>query len=183
MKTMNSQWVLRLVAGILPFYLFTFLPLNLNAQGLKDAMGKYCLIGAAVNQWISDGQVPEADAVLDKHFNCAVAENCMKPESLAPAEGIFDFRVADKFVSYCQQHNLKVIGHCLVWHSQAPDWWFTNGYTASPASKEVLKERLIKHIKTVVGHYKGQVHGWDVVNEAINDDGSFRNSPYYRLLA
>ena len=73
MKTMNSQWVLRLVAGILPFYLFTFLPLNLNAQGLKDAMGKYCLIGAAVNQWQSDGQVPEADAVLDKHFNCAVA--------------------------------------------------------------------------------------------------------------
>ena len=57
-----------------------------NAQGLKDAIGKYCLIGAAVNQWQSDGQVPEADAVLDKHFNCAVAENCMKPESLAPAE-------------------------------------------------------------------------------------------------
>ena len=129
-----------------------------NAQGLKDAMGKYCLIGAAINQWQSDGQVPEADVVIDKHFNCAVAENCMKPESLAPAEGIFDFRTADKFVNYCQQHNLKIIGHCLVWHSQAPDWWFTNGYTASPASKEVLKERLIKHIKTVVGHYKGQIH-------------------------
>ena len=153
-----------------------------NAQGLKDVIGKYCLIGAAVNQWQSDGQVPEADVVLDKHFNCAVAENCMKPEVLAPAEGIFDFRTADKFVGYCQQHNLKIIGHCLVWHSQAPDWWFTNGYTASPASKEVLKERLIKHIKTVVGHYKGQVHGWDVVNEAIEDDGTFRNSPYYRLL-
>ena len=153
-----------------------------SAQTLKDAIGQYCLIGAAVNQWQSDGQVPEADAVLDKHFNCAVAENCMKPETLAPAEGIFDFRVADKFVSYCQQHKLKVIGHCLVWHSQAPDWWFTNGYAASPASKEVVKERLIKHIKTVVGHYKGQIHGWDVVNEAIEDDGSFRQSPYYKLL-
>ena len=155
---------------------------SMAQQGLKDAIGKYCLIGAAINQWQSDGQVPEADAVVDRHFNCATAENCMKPETLAPAEGIFDFRVADKFVSYCQQHGLKVIGHCLVWHSQAPDWWFTNGYTASPASKEVLRERLIKHIKTVVGHYKGQVHGWDVVNEAINDDGSFRQSPYYKLL-
>lgn len=153
-----------------------------QAQGLKDAVGKYCLIGAAINQWQSDGQVPEADAVIDRHFNCAVAENCMKPETLAPAEGIFDFRVADKFVSYCQQHNLKVLGHCLVWHSQAPDWWFTNGYCAAPASKEVVKERLIKHIKTVVGHYKGQVHGWDVVNEAIEDDGSFRKSPFYNLL-
>ena len=151
-------------------------------EGLKDAIGKYCLIGAAVNQWQSDGQVPEADAVLAKHFNCVVAENCMKPEVLAPAEGIFDFRVADKFVNYAQQLGLKVNGHCLVWHSQAPDWWFTNGYTASPASKEVLKERLIKHIKTVVGHFKGQVFGWDVVNEAIMDDGSFRKSPYYNLL-
>ena len=99
----------------------------ISAQGLKDAIGKYCLIGAAINQWQSDGQVPEGDAIIDKHFNCAVAENCMKPETLAPAEGIFDFRVADKFVSYCQQHKLKVLGHCLVWHSQAPDWWFTNG--------------------------------------------------------
>ena len=163
--------------------MLTMMPLaSMAQQGLKDAIGKYCLIGAAVNQWQSDGQVPEADAVLDKHFNCAVAENCMKPESLAPAEGIFDFRVADKFVSYCQQHNLKVLGHCLVWHSQAPDWWFTNGYAASRASKEVVKARLIKHIKTVVGHYKGQVHGWDVVNEAIEDDGSFRKSPYYNII-
>ena len=70
---------------------------TVSAQGLKDAIGKYCLIGAAVNQWQSDGQVPQADAVLSKHFNCVVAENCMKPEVLAPAEGIFDFRVADKF--------------------------------------------------------------------------------------
>ena len=155
---------------------------TVSAQGLKDAIGKYCLMGAAVNQWQSDGQVPQADAVLSKHFNCVVAENCMKPEVLAPAEGIFDFRVADKFVNYAKQLGLKVNGHCLVWHSQAPDWWFTNGYAASPVSKEVLKERLIKHIKTVVGHFKGQVFGWDVVNEAIEDDGSFRKSKYYNLL-
>ena len=158
----------------------TFSPTQ--AQGLKDAVGKYCLIGAAINQWQSDGQVPAADAVLSKHFNCVVAENCMKPEVLAPAEGIFDFRVADKFVNYARQLGLKVNGHCLVWHSQAPDWWFTNGYAASPVSKEVLKERIIKHIKTVVGHFKGQVFGWDVVNEAIEDDGSFRKSKYYNLL-
>ena len=73
------------------------------AQSLREAVGKYCLVGAAVNQWQSDGQVPKADAVLAKHFNCAVAENCMKPEVLAPAEGIFDFRVADKFINYCQK--------------------------------------------------------------------------------
>ena len=86
------------------FLCLAMMPLaSMAQQGLKDAIGKYCLIGAAINQWQSDGQVPEGDAIVDKHFNCAVAENCMKPESLAPAEGIFDFRVADKFVSYCQQ--------------------------------------------------------------------------------
>ena len=152
------------------------------AQGLKDAVGKYCLIGTALNQWQSDGQDAAASAVVRQHFNAAVAENCMKSECLQPAEGIFDFRVADKFVGYCRQNNLKIIGHCLVWHSQAPDWMFTDGYCARPASKEVLRERIINHIRTVVGHYKGQIHGWDVVNEAIEDDGSFRKSPFYNLL-
>ena len=147
MKAIISNRVQRMVMGILPFYLLTFLPFSLGAQTLKDAIGKYCLIGAAVNQWQSDGQVPAADAVLAKHFNCVVAENCMKPEVLAPAEGIFDFRVADKFVSYAQQLGLKVNGHCLVWHSQAPDWWFTNGYTASPAPKEVLKGRCRRELR------------------------------------
>jgi len=170
--------ILRLVV----FTLVLFATETVLAQSLREAVGKYCLIGAAVNQWQSDGQVPKADAVLQRHFNCAVAENCMKPEVLAPAEGVFDFRVADKFINYCERLNLKATGHCLVWHSQAPDWWFTNGYNASPAPKEVVKERLIKHIKTVVGHFKGKVIGWDVVNEAIEDDGSFRKSPYYNLL-
>ncbi len=163
-------------------FLFVATSISVAAQGLKDAIGKYCLIGAALNQWQTDGQDAPATAVVDQHFNCAVAENCMKSECLQPAEGIFDFRVADKFVNYCQEHQLKIIGHCLVWHSQAPDWLFTNGYCASPASKEVLIERIRKHIKTVVGHYKGQIHGWDVVNEAIEDDGSFRKSPFYNLI-
>jgi endo-1,4-beta-xylanase len=170
--------ILRLVVFTLVF----FATETVLAQSLREAVGKYCLIGAAVNQWQSDGQVPKADVVLQRHFNCAVAENCMKPEVLAPAEGVFDFRVADKFINYCERLNLKATGHCLVWHSQAPDWWFTNGYNASPAPKEIVKERLIKHIKTVVGNFKGKVIGWDVVNEAIEDDGSFRKSPYYNLL-
>ena len=107
-----------------------------GAQTLKDAIGKYCLIGAAVNQWQSDGQVPAADAVLAKHFNCAVAENCMKPEVLAPAEGIFDFRVADKFVNYALQLGLKVNGHCLVWHSQPPTGGLPMAIPPAPPRKK-----------------------------------------------
>ena len=151
------------------------------AQGLKDAMGKYCLVGAALNQWQSDGQDAAADAVVRRHFNCAVAENCMKAECLQPAEGVFDFRVADKFVNYCEQNGLKVIGHCLVWHSQAPDWMFTDSF-GRLVSRETLERRIRQHIATVVGRYKGRIHGWDVVNEAIEDDGSWRQSPLYKIL-
>lgn len=74
-----------------------------------------------------------------------------------------------------------VIGHTLVWHSQTPDWVFEDE-EGNPVSREVLLERMKDHIDTVVGRYKGRVHGWDVVNEAVNDDGSFRESPWYSII-
>ena len=150
-------------------------------QGLKDVLGQYCYIGTSLNQWQSDGQDAAASAVVRLHFNSAVAENCMKAECLQPAEGIFDFRTADKLVSYCEENGLTLFGHCLVWHSQAPDWMFTDSY-GHPVSREKLADRLEKHIKTVVGHFRGKIYGWDVVNEAIEDDGSFRQSPLYKIL-
>ena len=76
-ETVSINWVQRMVIGVLPLCLLTFLPFSLKAQGLKDALGKYFLIGAAINQWQSDGQLPDADAVIYHHFNCAVAEICM----------------------------------------------------------------------------------------------------------
>ena len=154
---------------------------SVSAQGLKDAMGKYCLIGTALNQWQSDAQDDRATALLRQHFNAAVAENCMKSEVLQPAEGLFDFRLADKFMDYCEQNGLTPTGHCLVWHSQAPRWFFTNDY-GMPASREMMIKRIQQHIATVVGRYKGRIKGWDVVNEAIEDDGSFRKSPFYNII-
>ena len=151
------------------------------AQSLREVVGKYCLIGASLNVTQSNGMSPQTDAVVDKHFNTAVPENCMKGEVVQPEEGLFDFRDADRFIDYCQQHNLVAMGHCLVWHSQAPKWFFhdKNGKLVKP---EVLRERMRKHIYTVVGHFRGKIRGWDVVNEAIEDDGSFRNSYYYQIL-
>jgi len=152
-----------------------------SAQTLKESLGKYFFVGTSLNQWQSDGQDAAATAVVGQHFNAAVAENCMKSECLQPAEGVFDFRTADKFVDYCQQNRLTAFGHCLVWHSQAPDWLFTDSY-GHLVSREKLAQRLRSHIATVVGHFKGKIHGWDVVNEAIEDDGSFRQSPLYKIL-
>jgi len=149
--------------------------------GLKDAIGKYALIGAAINQWQADESNAAANAVVSRHFNTAVAENCMKSEVIQPKEGKFRFGLADEFVGYCERYNLKPIGHCLVWHSQAPGWFFVDS-EGKPVSREVMIERMKKHITTVMTRYKGRIHGWDVVNEAIEDDGSFRKSGFYNII-
>nr|AIA90864.1 Glyco_hydro_10 [uncultured bacterium] len=122
----------------------------------------------------------KATEVIRKHFNSLVAENCMKSGELQPQEGVFDWAEADKLVDYAEKNNQVLIGHCLVWHSQAPRWFFQDS-TGAPVSREVLIERMRKHIHTVVGRYKGRIKGWDVVNEAVEDDGSMRKSRFTPL--
>jgi Beta-1,4-xylanase len=152
-----------------------------NESGLKDALKDKFLIGVAMNKDQITGHDSIGDELIAKNFNSIVAENCMKIESLQPNEGDFDFALSDLFVKFGEQHNMFIIGHTLIWHSQAPKWFFVdkNGNTVS---REVLIERMRKHITTVVKRYKGRVKGWDVVNEAINDDGTFRESPFYKII-
>ena len=169
---------LAFVILILHSSLFAF---HSYAQGLKDVLGGDCFVGSAINQWQSGGQDAAATAVLRQHFNAAVAENCMKSGPLQPAEAVFDFREADKFVSYCEENGLTPFGHCLVWHSQAPRWFFTRE-DGRPVSREELISRIQKHIATVVGRYRGRIKGWDVVNEAVEDNGSWRRSPFYNII-
>ena len=154
---------------------------QMEAQGLKDALGKYFLVGAAINVNQSAGYDSMATATLARHFNCIVAENCMKPEGMQPQEGKFKWRKAERFVKYGEDHGLTVIGHVLVWHSQTPDWFFKDA-EGNAATREVLIERMKTHIHTVVGHFKGRIKGWDVVNEAILDDGAYRQSPWYKII-
>ncbi|MBN1926580.1 MAG: endo-1,4-beta-xylanase, partial [Prolixibacteraceae bacterium] len=115
------------------------------------------------------------------NFSAIVAENCMKSGPMQPREGEFNFELADQFVDFGEQNNMFITGHCLVWHAQAPRWFFRDSL-GNEVTRDVLIERMRNHIFTVVGRYKGKVKGWDVVNEAINDDGSYRNSWYYRIL-
>jgi endo-1,4-beta-xylanase len=155
--------------------------LTAQAQGLKDAVGKYFLIGAAINVNQSNGQDALADKVIRQHFNSIVAENCMKSEEIQPREGEFNWDDADRFVSYGKKNKLSIIGHCLVWHSQAPRWFFT-GKDGKTVGRDEMIRRMTTHIRTLVGRYKGKIHGWDVVNEAYNDDGTMRQTPFYRII-
>lgn len=149
--------------------------------GMKDAFKDKFYIGCAMNTWQIDQRIYSALHAVETHYNSIVPENCMKIEELQPVEGQFNFKWADQFVEYGEQHNMFIVGHCLVWHSQCPAWMFQGKYRV-PMSPELLKKRMRDHIFTVVGRYKGRVKGWDVVNEAIEDDGSFRKSPYYNIL-
>ena len=148
---------------------------------LKDAVGDKFLIGVAVNVNQSSGVDTSSIKLVKQHFNSIVAENCMKCEVIHPEEDRYDFTLADQFVSFGEKNGMAVIGHCLIWHSQlAP--WFCVDEKGNNVTPEVLKQRMKDHITTIVTRYKGRIKGWDVVNEAILEDGSYRKSKFYEIL-
>ena len=149
--------------------------------GLKNVVGNKFLVGAALNVRQSSGADTSSLKIVKRHFNSIVAENCMKSEKIQPRESEFFFDEADKFVNFGIENNMSIIGHCLIWHSQCPDWFFVDD-KGNNVSAEKLKQRMKTHISTVVGRYKGKIKGWDVVNEAIVEDGSYRKSKFYEIL-
>ena len=148
---------------------------------LKGALAGKFHIGAALNVDQIFGRDSASMDIVKKHFNSIVAENCMKSMFLQPKEGEFFFDEADKFVAFGEENGMFIIGHCLIWHSQAPNWFFTDD-KGNDVSREVLIERMRNHITTIVTRYKGRVNGWDVVNESILDDGSWRESKFYTII-
>ncbi len=148
---------------------------------LKSTLGKHFLIGVAVDTTISNGHDEQAADIVRTHFNSVVAENCMKGEEIHPEVNEYYWEDADRFVEWGRKNGQAVIGHCLVWHSQPPKWMFTDE-KGDTVSRETLIGRMYSHIMTVASRYKGRVLGWDVVNEAVNDDGSYRESPYYKII-
>lgn len=161
---------------------------SIEGKGLKDTYKKYFTIGVAVNQ--RNVSNPDQIALIKHNYNSMTAENDMKPGSLQPREGQFNWANADRIANFCRENGIKLRGHCLCWHSQFADWMFTDK-DGNPASKELFYERLRTHIHAVVNRYKDIVYAWDVVNEAIVDgpaldrDGNKRNpyrqSRHYKL--
>lgn len=171
------------------WYLLTFLTMvactqpskQMEAPSLARTFADKFLIGAAINTSHANEKNPMAVAVIKQHFNSIVAENCMKNEVIHPEENRYDFTSADSLVNFGQKYGMSIIGHCLVWHSQCAPWFCVDG-KGNPVTPEVLKQRMKKHITTVMTRYKGKIKGWDVVNEAIMEDGSYRQSPFYKIL-
>jgi endo-1,4-beta-xylanase len=148
---------------------------------LKEALSGKFHIGTALNRTHIFEEDSGADAIVKRHFDAIVAENCMKSGPLQPREGEFYWDEADRMVDFGERNGMWITGHCLVWHSQTPAWFFTDA-EGNDVSREVLIERMKTHITTVVGRYKGRIKGWDVVNEAIMEDGSYRQSKFFTII-
>jgi len=146
---------------------------------LKDIVPRGWLIGAAINQNQSDGRDAVAVDLVTRQFNTISPENLLKFQSLHPDPERFTFDAADRYVAFGRDRGMTVIGHNLVWHSQTPRWVW-DGPDGALADRATMLARMRTHILTVVGRYKGRIHGWDVVNEALNEDGTLRDSPWRR---
>lgn len=150
-------------------------------DGLKDAFADVFYIGTALNV----DQIHEKDsatnAVITEHFNAIVAENCMKSVNIHPEKDTYFWEDADAFVAFGEKHDMHITGHTLAWHSQVPDWLFVDE-EGNDVDREEMVERLEEHITTIMTRYKGKVHGYDVVNEAINDDGTMRESKFFQII-
>ncbi|MDV3347094.1 endo-1,4-beta-xylanase [Leptothoe sp. LEGE 181152] len=145
--------------------------MNNNDRTLRSAAKKQnMVIGTAVQarRLKSDSRYRETIA---KEFNSITAEYEMKFRFLQPERGRFDFSQSDALVNFASKNNMDLRGHTLVWHKEIPKW-IENGNW----SRRELLGILENHIKTVVGRYKGEIPVWDVVNEAVNEDGTLRNS-------
>ena len=133
-------------------------------------------IGTAINTF----QIEEKDSVMARivgnEFNSITAENIMKSALIHPQKDTFNFDLADRFVALGNRHDMFIHGHTLVWHSQLSPWFSTIEDSIE------FSEATENHIKTIVSRYKGKINSWDVVNEALNEDGTLRNSIFLKKM-
>ncbi len=143
------------------------------AQSLRQAAeSSNVLVGTAVRPYLFSETA--YTTTLASEFNMVEPEDAMKWPTLRPSADAFDFRDGDVVVRFAQAHDMKVRGHCLAWDHNNPDWLTQGHFTPAQMSK-LLQE----HISTVMKHYAGQVFAWDIINEALDENGHLRDSPWY----
>jgi endo-1,4-beta-xylanase len=176
-------------ALLLPLWVALLLPSCSNTGGkssagtdtttaLYEVYAPYFKIGVAINPRTMTDSTTKS--LIVKHFNSVTAENAMKWEFIHPKPGVYDFAAADSFVEFAEKNNMYIVGHVLVWHSQTPEWVFQDA-SGKRASKDTLLERMHEHINTIVSRYKGRVDCWDVVNEAVDDNGEIRKNVWFNI--
>lgn len=169
-----------IAASVLVISSFFLLPKFSVAQealpSLKDVYQGDFLIGTALNSAQIEEKDAKANALIVQQFNTATPENVMKAEVIHPKWAEYNFKVADEMVAYCKKNNMQLNGHTLIWHSQL------SPFARQIQSADSFKTFFTDHIKTIAGRYDGKIASWDVVNEALEEDGGMRKSIFYQKL-
>ena len=147
-----------------------------SSESLKKYFSSFFNIGAAINEDIILGFDNDSKQIVETHFNSITPENSLKWMFIQPSPNYFNFTAADKYVDIGLKNNMHIVGHALIWHSQLAD------FMQNIESKAEMTKHFENHIYTLVSRYKGKINAWDVVNEAFNEDGSMRESVFYKLL-
>ncbi len=165
-----------LPAAVQPAYPLSLTPVSSlpSLRSLAQAIGIY--IGAAADPSLIQSDPGYAE-LLSHEFNMLTPENVMKFETIHPEPERYDFYPADILVAYAQAYGMGVRGHTLVWDSQLPAWVTQGNFT-----REQWIAILRDHIYTVVGHFRGQIYAWDVVNEALDNEGRPRDTIWLRAI-
>jgi endo-1,4-beta-xylanase len=151
------------------------------AASLREAAGETLWIGAAASA--RDLEDPKFASLYAKQFNAITAHADMMPANLVDDEGRYNFEHADAVANFAEKHGMRFYGHMLLWQHLSRDWMFKDA-DGNPLSREQALANLKGYIDTVVGRYRGRVHSWDVVNEAISDtEGEYlRDIPARRAI-
>lgn len=147
-----------------------------NLPSLKNVYKNDFAIGTALNAEQIEEKDAKAAVLVPLQFNMATPENIMKAEIIHPQWDQYDFTLADKLIDYGKKNNIKINGHTLIWHSQLPQ------YARNIQSVDSFKTFFTNHIHTIAGRYSGKLFSWDVVNEALNEDGTMRKSIFLDKL-
>ena len=176
--------MLYVVKHLISYFLSTFLLISgfnfSELSSLKKVFDSKFKVGVAINKnQIKQKKSKEVDLIKNQ-FSSLTAENVMKWEEIHPKKNKYNFKISDLIVSMAQENDQDLIGHTLVWHNQIPEW-VTRNPDGSLVEKNKLFDNITQHISSVAGRYSGKIKGWDVVNEAILDDGSFRKNDFYNI--
>ncbi|HEV7378725.1 MAG TPA: endo-1,4-beta-xylanase [Dyadobacter sp.] len=143
---------------------------------LKSRFQKDFMIGTAINARQIKESIPAETELIAKQFSAITPENVMKAQSLQPRWNTFNFEMADQMITFANKYQMKVNAHTLVWHSQLPV------FVRTLQTADSVRMFMTNHINTVARRYHGKVQSWDVVNEALNEDGTLRKSIFYNKL-
>lgn len=147
-----------------------------SSVSLKEAYKQDFLMGTALSATQIEEKEPDAAALVPEQFNAITPENIMKAEIIHPQWDVYNFDLADKIAEYGKRHSMQVNGHTLIWHSQLP------AFARAIKDVDSFKTFFTGHITTVAGRYEGKIASWDVVNEALNEDGTMRQSIFLEKL-